>query len=69
MSCICYCQGQTVSPPNALVVDIRSAWKPGMAYVTVVSITFTKKILFNLSYNYIRVFCDQRITNNQLRGI
>ena len=28
-----FLQGQTVPPPNVLVVDIRSAWKPGMAYV------------------------------------
>ena len=28
-----FLQGQTVPLPNVLVVDIRSAWKPGMAYV------------------------------------
>ena len=31
-----------MTPPNALVVDIRSAWRPGMAYVIGVSI-ITKK--------------------------
>ena len=32
-----------MSPPNALVVDIRSAWRPGMAYVIGVSIITTKR--------------------------